>query len=289
MSSILPAYRPDAISKKESDLDRFIGSTTISELSSRLFCMGIDQALSEAGIRRFLDSPEFNTGADYFRNQEFSDSLTAMLLKLYEAAAVFGFPGTPSQHQQASRIDIALSIALIEALEGCGFSVYPYQVNDRLVQTFMTQRVMPLITFWRWRIVTGKALSTERVTSSTRNYFYTLWLSGWLFDKGPSSQGERWDLLHSMSADSLVQIIERSGIGYRKGFAQAIALQRKIRGHQSRGSSLDQLVRGCMKRAVFTFSTAAMLDTEEYYRDICSYLFEWAEKNYLPEVDDSTI
>ncbi len=64
----------------------------------------------------------------------------------------------------------------------------------------------------------------------------------------------------------------------RKGFAQAIAIERKTRSQQSRGSTLDLLVRGCMKRAVFTFSTAAMLDTEEYYREICNYLFDWAEK-----------
>ncbi len=47
MSSILPAYRPDAISKKNSDLDAIIASPSISELCSRLYGMEADQALSE--------------------------------------------------------------------------------------------------------------------------------------------------------------------------------------------------------------------------------------------------
>lgn len=286
MRNILPAYRPDAISKRDSDRDTIIGSATISELSSRLFGMEIDQALSETGIQKYLNGPEFNSGADYFRDPEFTNSLAGVLSKLYQAAASFGFPNAPSQHQQESRIDISLSITLIETLESCKLLVYPYQANDRLVQAFMTQRVLPLITYWRWKVVTRKTLSLERVTGSVRNYFYTLWLSGWLFDKGDSAGGERWDLLHSMSADSLVQIIERSGIGYRKGFAQAIASERKNRSLTSGGPILDLLVRGSMKRAVFTFSTSAMPDDEGYYKEIGSYLFDWAEKNYLPGEED---
>lgn len=287
MSNKLPAYRPDAIAKKDSDLNTILGNVTIDELCRRLCNMEVDQALSESGIRQYLGSPEFNTGADYFLSPAFTNALTHILLKLYETASGFGFPNVPAQHLQGSRIDISLSIALIEALEEMEFPVYPYQANDRLVQAFMTQRVLPLITYWRWKIVVGKSLSSERVSNSTRNYFYTLWLSGWLFDRGVTSQGERWNLLHSMSADSLVQIIERSGIGYRKGFAQAIALERLTRSQTSHGSALDLLVRGCMKRAVFTFSTAAMPDTEEYYKEICSYLFDWAEKNYLPQEKES--
>ncbi len=285
MHKKFPAYRPDAIARSNADRETILGCVTISDLSNSLLGMDIEQALSEQGIKRYLDGPDFNAAADYFRNPAYTDFLKSLIAKLNDVAASFGFPEAPAQRLNGSKIDIALSIALIESMEAEGFVTSPYQMNDRRVQAFMTQRVLPLITFWRWKVISGKTLSVDRVQSSTRNYFYTLWLSGWLFDKGASGDS-RWELLHTMTADSLVQIIERSGIGYRKGFAQAIARERKNRSQERGSVELDLLVRGCMKRAVFTFSTSAMPDSEAFYTEICRYLFDWAATNYLPEEED---
>jgi hypothetical protein len=211
--------------------------------------------------------------------------LSSVVLELIHTAKKFGFPGKLQGNVSESQVDIDLAKTLAESFERNNFNVLPCHGNSRLIQQFMTQRVFPLITYWRWKVIPGKTISRERIVSSPRNYFYTLWISGWLFDRGYDLQGERWLLLEQMSSDSLVQVIERSGLGFRKGFAQAIASERMNRRNVNTGSVLDSLVRGSMKRATFTFSTAAMPDDADYYKIVCHYLFSWAESNYVPKKD----
>ena len=282
-------YKQDAVTIRDTDCEEMLQCASMEELARKVWGTGLSQATTETAITQYLDSQVFNSGADYFGPAGYRTALARVISRVFQkAAAEFGFPHAPQTPVQASRIDTGLSGALIEALEDNEFIVPPYEAGNRMTQAFMTQRVFPLISFWRWKIITGKPLSKDRIISSPRNYFYTLWLSGWLFDTGADQNGARWELLHQMSADSLVQIIERSGIGFRKGFAQAIAMERRERGKNSSATALDKLVRGCMKRATFTFSTAVMPEDENYYRDICQYLFDWAEKNYLPQQDEET-
>jgi hypothetical protein len=285
----LPSYGQTAVAERQNDLNMLLNSEKIHILSNTLYGVQPDAGLSREAIYQFLNSTRFSSGADYFKSDELTGSLATLVENLTNVARHFGFPNRPEKNIAESKIDFSLSIALMEQLESGGFVVYPCHANSRLLQEFMTMRVFPLITYWRWKIVTGRAISPERVTGSVRNYFYTLWISAWLFDNGEGQFADRWTLLESMSSDSIVQVVERTGIGYRKGFAKAIAVERLKRSESSSGSVLDRLVRGCMKRATFTFSTSAMPDDEEYYAKISSYLFKWAEENYLPQVDDASL
>lgn len=284
---ILPSYNIHSNSLRQTDLDTIMLCQDPGELCRRIYRYNIDDFMDLNSIGHYLKSPDFHSGADYFESDKLIKILSNVIFKVHQAAATFGFPGPPTI-KQGSRIDVALTRVLWEALEESGVTVTFSDISSKFFQQFMTQRIIPLVTFWRWKVVTGNTLSIDRVACSPRNYFYVLWVSGYLFDSGTDAPDTRWALLENMSADSLVQIIERSGIGYRKGFAQAIAAERKRRSVSVSGGVLDKLVRGCMKRASFTFATSVMPDDEGYYKKIAEYLFRWSELNYLPVKENTT-
>jgi hypothetical protein len=282
----LPSYNTHSHALRQADFETILASPSTEELCMKICSCDIGSFMTLSTIRHYLKTPAFREGADYFESDEYINVLSEIIFKVHQGAATFGFPGSPTT-RQGSKIDIALTGILCETLEQYGIIVTPSQASSRFFQQFLTQRVFPLVTFWRWKVVTGNNLSKDRITFSTRNYFYILWVSGYLFDKG-NDVNDRWSLLESMSADSLVQIIERSGIGYRKGFAHAVALERNKRSTSVSGGVLDKLVRGCMKRASFTFATSVMPEDESYFKIIVEYLFCWAEINYLPVQEKKT-
>jgi hypothetical protein len=276
----LPSYNRNAHLQRQKDFEHFNTISHIDELANILFGINNATSIDTAIIKAYITGDHFRQGADFLETEKFVDGLAGVIMNLIHTASTFGFPNAPTVRIQESKIDIALAKQMVESFEDRGFNIQPGQASSRFVQEFMTQKVFSIIVFWRWRIVTGRTVSEDRVKCSTRNYFYLLWIMAWLFDKGEKGSSERWILLEQMSADSLVQIIERSGIGLRPGFAQAIAKERMKRSSFTTNTALDSLVRGSMKRATLTFATAAMIDDESYYSAICSYLFDWSEENY---------
>jgi hypothetical protein len=284
---ILPSYNSHSHALRQTDFETIMSCQEPGDLCQRIYSCEIENFLESSRIKQYLKTPAFRNGADYFETDDFISALSAIILKVHQTARAFGFPGQPTT-RQGSKIDIALAKTVSEAFEQYGILVTPSQASSRFFQQFMTQRIFPLLALWRWKVVTGNNLSKDRISYSPRNYFYVLWVSGYLFDKGAGAQSERWFLLENMTSDSLVQIIERSGLGYRKGFAHAIAAERIRRSASSSGGVLDKLVRGCMKRASFTFATSIMVEDEVYYKKIAEYLFNWAESNYLPAKENKS-
>lgn len=282
-----PEYRESAVDIRQRDFEILANASSIEDLSLKVYKMSLTDVTSEHGISGFIRSESFREGASFEDNEDFCNSLKTIVARLYSKAAEYGFPEKPGDKTNTSQIDFELAGILFESLEEFGFDLSPALINSKLMKSFMAARVLPLLVYWRWSVIQGKRISSGRFGYDSRNYFQILWLSGWLFDKGQNYQDSRWDLLKEMSADSLVQVVERPGIGLRRGFARAVAEERALRKNNLSGTMVDLLTRGVMKRATFTFSTAVMLDNEDYYRAICKYLFNWAEKNYMPFLEKS--
>jgi hypothetical protein len=206
------------------------------------------------------------------------ESMVDMVFEIYHTAKQYGFPEKLTIN--ASEFDFKLSKLIFEKCEELNISLTPGDIADPNTQVFFTQRLIPIICYWRWQ--KSNTVNPERFKSGSRNYFFTLVMVAWLFDRGKGSGG-RWDYLMQLTSDKIVSIIERPGIGYRKGFVQAIARHLSKRPESS--STTDRLLRGVMKRATFTFSVSIMIEDDNYFEDVVEYLFEWSEKYYLKEDD----
>lgn len=81
---------------------------------------------------------------------------------------------------------------------------------------FIGVTMAPDIVYWRF------GTSRERYFGGVRNTFQRLWMRGRALDRG-RDKSERWDLLHQLTEDALVQITERPSIGGDSFLALAIA------------------------------------------------------------------
>lgn len=274
----LPRYNKNSIIIVNDDLDSIVNISDIDALSMKIYgCAPSD--ISQNIIKQFLAGEGFKKGADYSENETDNNKLVSLILKVHTVAKNAGFPGKLMLN--GSQFDILLAKTIYSLCEELEIQCRPSEINDEDLQAFATQRIFPLITFWRWSH--NENINDFRIRPGMRNYFYTLLMTAWLFDNQVKDDPGRWKYLSVISADIIVAIIERPGIGYRRGFSQAVAeeiLRRKS--HQGK-QSIDRLVRGVMKRATFTFSVAVMPDEKYYYREITKYLFDWSEKNYIEE------
>jgi len=284
MPKILPRYRIEAHADRAYDLHLLIHSNSLESLSQSIYGTSPSDAMSTEALEKYFSSEHFTRGAHLDPSPSTTASLVSIVETLVECAKKLGFPHKANRKEGA--IDCELATSLFEALEEGDIVVSPIDVNSKLVNQFFVMRVIPLILYWRWASSENTedgnpAITESRITSVNRNYFYTLWLSAWLFDQGPESEN-RWALLRSLTTDALVQITERSGtVGLRKEFAQAIAQTRLDLSSRFSPNQIQELTRGAMKRATFTFSTCVMTSDRNTLDALSRYLFAWAEEHYL--------
>ena len=283
----LPRYNKNSVSIQNDDFETFVNIGDIDALSRKIYGCAPAQ-ISENTIIQFLASEAFKKGADYSESETENNKLVRLITEIHKVAKKAGFPGKLGY--SGSQFDILLAETFYTLCEELEIQCRPSEINDDELQAFATQRIFPLITFWRWSH--NEIINESRIRPGMRNYFYTLLMTAWLFDTQVKDESERWKYLSVLSADIIVAIIERPGIGYRKGFAHAVAEEILRRKKQQVKQNIDRLVRGVMKRATFTFSVSVMPDEQDYYREITKYLFEWSENNYVAEsdtVDDNTL
>jgi hypothetical protein len=282
----LPRYNKNSISIQNDDFESIVNIRDINALSIKIY--ECDPAnISENTIKQFLAREAFKKGADYSENETENNKLVRLITEIHTIAKNAGFPGKLSC--SGVQFDILLAKTFYTLCEEMEIQCRPSEINDDELQAFATMRILPLITFWRWSH--NENINESRIRPGMRNYFYTLLMTAWLFDNQGKGVSDRWEYLSVLSADIIVAIIERPGIGYRRGFAHAVAEEILRRKNQQDKQNIDRLVRGVMKRATFTFSVSVMPDEPDYYSEITRYLFEWSEKNYIAEyatVTDNT-
>lgn len=276
----LPRYNKNSVSIQNDDFETIINISDSDTLSRKIYgCAPAD--ISENTIKAFLACEEFKKGADYSESETESNKLVRLITEMHKVARNAGFPGKLTY--SGAQFDILLAKTFYTLCEELEIHCRPSEINDDELQAFATQRILPLITFWRWSH--NEIINESRIRPGMRNYFYTLLMTAWLFDNPGKDESDRWKYLSVLSADIIVAIIERPGIGYRRGFAHAVAEEILRRKNKQDKQNIDRLVRGVMKRATFTFSVSVMPDETNYYREITKYLFEWSEKNYIAESD----
>ena len=274
----LPRYNKNSVSIQNDDFESIVNIRDINALSMKIYGCAPDH-ISENTIKPFLVDEAFKKGADYSENETDNNKLVRLITEIHTVAKNAGFPGKLIYN--GAQFDILLAKTFYTLCEELEIQCRPSEINDVELQAFATQRIFPLITFWRWRH--NESINESRIRPGMRNYFYTLLMTAWLFDNQGRDESDRWKYLSVLSADIIVAIIERPGIGYRRGFAHAVAEEILRRKNQQDKQNIDRLVRGVMKRATFTFSVSVMPDEPDYYREITRYLFEWSEKNYIAE------
>jgi hypothetical protein len=272
---LLPRYKPEAIDIRFKDLEIIINTPDLNQLSQILYNCG-PESIDVGVLKNWISSEGFTNGADYSASDHNVNAIIELILRINKVALKYGFP--KSLNISGGQFDIELARSIWEISEDLGLYFKPADINDINLQSFMTQRIFPLFTFWRWSH--GGKINEDRVRASNRNYFYTLLITAWLFDKGKDSHN-RWEFLSALSADIIVSIIERPNIGYRREFARAIARQILEKTQEFPKVNIDRVIRGVMKRATFTFSVCVIPDEEEAYNDIVKYLFNWSEKYYV--------
>ncbi len=277
----LPRYKKNSISFQNDDFETIVNTRDIDTLSKKIYGCAPTQ-ISENTIIQFLAGEAFKNGADYSESE--NNKLVKLITEIHTVANKAGFPGKLTY--SGAQFDILLAKTFYSLCEELEIHCRPSEINDDELQAFATQRILPLITFWRWSH--NERINESRIRPGMRNYFYTLLMTAWLFDNPGKDESDRWKYLSVLSADIIVAIIERPGIGYRRGFAHAVAEEILRRKNQEDKQNVDRLVRGVMKRATFTFSVSVMPDEPNYYREITKYLFEWSEKNYIAESDADT-
>lgn len=274
----LPRYNKNSISIENVDFESIVNIRDIDALSMKIYgCAPAD--ISQNTIKQFLAGEAFKKGADYSENETDNNKLVSLISEIHTVAKNAGFPWKLMHN--GAQFDILLAKTIYTLCEKLEIQCRPSEINGDELQAFATQRIFPLITFWRWSH--NEIINESRIRPGKRNYFYTLLMTAWLFDTQVKDESERWKYLSVLSADILVAIIERPGIGYRRGFAHAVAEEILRRKSQQDRQNIDRLVRGVMKRATFTFSVSVMPDEPDYYREITKYLFEWSEQNYIAE------
>lgn len=110
------------------------------------------------------------------------------------------------------------------------------------VWTFIGTSLAPDLVHWRF------GATRERFLGGVRNTFQRLWMRGRALDRG-ADHCERWQLLHDLTEDALVQITERPSIGGDPVLARAIA-EAWIRAslHHGRGA-MEPIMRRAVLRA----------------------------------------
>ncbi len=126
--------------------------------------------------------------------------MNALRLGLDTLARKYGF-GTRSDRDSLAKFDAETAEWLaMEPILDSGESLR----DD--VWSFMGAVLAPDIAYWRF------GTSLERYVGGVRNTFQRLWMRGRALDRGVAI-GQRWQLLHELTEDAFVQIMERPSIG----------------------------------------------------------------------------
>jgi len=131
--------------------------------------------------------------------------------ELREIAKACGFPNDLGQLARAN-FDQKAAIYLAQ---GEGLDSGEALRDD--VWAFLTTVMAPDLVAWRFP---DRAL--HRFEGGVRNAFQRLWIRGKSLDRG-EAHPDRWQLIHALSEDAMVQIFERPSIGSNRTLALSLA------------------------------------------------------------------
>lgn len=229
-----------------------------------------------------LSSAPFNTSEYMFHNQN-SDNFVLKAFDIENLVSISSSMrqyleinhGFPSQRNGVlADIDSGLSILMHEKLVSNNIMPTPSEASDILMWSFFNICIIPDIIIWRF-INSEKIVNKDRFCSKRRNYGGYLWWSAFIFKD--DDKLEPWGILKSLSIDSIVQMIERPGVGYNKDFLRELA--RKI--VNSTEEDKTKLLRGAMKRAKFTFAVVNQSSDERINKHLIHQLISWSSKYYI--------
>ena len=143
----LPRYINNSISIQNDDFESIVNIRDIDALSRKIYgCAPTD--ISENTIKPFLAGEAFNRGADYYENETENNKLVRLITGVHTVANKAGFPG--KLRCSGAQFDILLAKTFYTLCEELEIQCRPSEINDDELQAFATQRIFPLITFWRW-------------------------------------------------------------------------------------------------------------------------------------------
>lgn len=186
-----------------------------------------------SSISKAQEAVDFNLdGAVFYplaANRADNKVLSSARDAILEIAKRSGFPNTPTrQNELLFDKDLSLSIRSILPMS-------PAEASEESVWNFLTLRLIPDVAVWRWpRQETAETY--ERYIGMPRNILRRAWWAEYLL--GPYAG--------RLGPEALVQILERSSVGFTPTLAQAVAV---VFLEQTTSRAQD-LLREAMKRVL---------------------------------------
>jgi hypothetical protein len=191
----------------------------------------------------------------------------------------FGFPGSAIQRRDIPSIDSGLAAVLYDHLQIKYSVLKGSEAADLRVWAFFNICIIPEIIEWRYK--KSDSINADRFIGIRRNYGGYLWIAAWLFCD--SSVSDKWHVLKRMSVDSIVQIVERPGVGYNSDFALALGKQLTKTIKIVKTNEMD-LMRGAMLRARFTGAVIKLTNDKQINEQLANHLISWSRKYYVKTV-----
>lgn len=167
-----------------------------------------------------------------------------------EIARSHGYPN--GEEREARAFDAGCTIWFGEAV--------PLPAGEALrddVWTWICVCLLPDLVSWRFR---GK--SDERFIGGVRNTFQRHWTRARLFDRGAEAP-DRWRLVHAMSEDAVVQVVERPSVGSSPQIARAIGEAWLLIAAEQRGVPMELLARAAIRDLRILGATVALVGMQQ--------------------------
>jgi hypothetical protein len=188
----------------------------------------------------------------------------------------FGFPEQALQRRETAAMDAGLAAVLHDHLQAKNCLPKSSEAADLRIWAFLNICLIPEIIEWRFKRT--DVVNTERFIGIRRNYTGYLWMAAWLFHD--DSAADEWHVLKKMSVDSIVQVVERPGVGYNNVFA--LELGRQMTEAAKTGQINEMiLMRGAMLRARFTGAVIKQTYDKQINERLAQHLISWSRKFYV--------
>lgn len=231
MAVLYPRLSPaDAVSLWES-----YDSLTIEKLRTRSGVSHSNQTFAAVGGRR-IDVHE----------------LSGLQKAIRQIAESFGYPEKGSR-TALSEFDTAVSIFFGEHLDISEGEAYRPQT-----WAFISLVLLPDVVKWRFQ-----GFSASRCTGGRRDCFQRLWLRAKAFDLGMGKEN-RWILLHNLTEDSFVSIMERPSLSGNSDICQVIGATWMKTSASVGRDKMEEINRRAIKR-IRAKGTIIFLDALDYY------------------------
>lgn len=109
------------------------------------------------------------------------------------------------------------------------------------VWAFLSSALLADVVSWRF-----PDRNLERFRGGVRNAFQRLWIRGVTLDLGPGSV-DRWQLVHALSEDAMVQIFERASLAGDRKLARAIASAWMVTSGRIGRGRMEEVMRAATK------------------------------------------